>query len=90
MATFSPKWAMNIYAQLWLKFNTDTFSREQSEKTIKENNQSLALSRLKKDGWLSIGLDPDDGRKSLYTLKPPEDVIKEIAIGTHHKKEGNR
>lgn len=39
----------------------------------------VAFSKLKKNGWLRIELDPQDGRKSLYFLRNPENVIKEVA-----------
>ncbi len=79
MANISPKWALNVYASLWVSFQVSGFSKERAEGAVSNPNLSQALSRLKRDGWLTIQLDPNDGRKSLYTLKDPKEVIEEIA-----------
>jgi len=39
---------------------------------------SVVLSDLKRHGWLTITLHPDDSRKRIYKLKNPEDAILEI------------
>jgi hypothetical protein len=79
MADFSANWAMTIYAKLWAKFGTKSFSRKDAEKVVpKNNNLNQAFSSLKNDGWLVIGLDPVDGRKSIYTLRDPKDVVEQI------------
>ena len=37
-----------------------------------------AMLDLKKYGWLTVGLDPDDSRIRLYRLKEPNDAVKEM------------
>lgn len=78
MAEISPKWALRIYAKLWVEFKGKSFSKEQANKVVRDGNLPQALSRLKRDGWLKIGLDVNDARKSLYTLKEPKEVIEYI------------
>lgn len=78
MAEISPKWALTIYAKLWVSFKDKRFSKKGAKKVVKDINLSQALSKLKRDGWLKIELDPEDSRKSLYILKNPEEVIENI------------
>lgn len=78
MVDISPKWAFKIYSKLWSKYNDKLFSKEDALKIIDDNNLNQAFSRLKKDGWLKISLDEEDSRKSLYLLKNPEKMIKDL------------
>jgi len=80
MVDVPPRWAFIIYAKLWVSFKDKTFSREDVNGTIEDNstNISQVFSILKKCGWLSITLDPQDSRKSLYTLKNLKELIEEI------------
>ncbi len=78
MIGLPPSWAFKIYSKLWNKFKDNKFSNKQAQKIIGDNNLNQALSRLKKEGWLRISLDPKDSRKSLYVLKDPEETIKEV------------
>lgn len=47
-------------------------------KEEKERLVSVVLSELKKHGWLTVKLHPEDSRKRIYKLKNPEDAINEI------------
>ena len=78
MTALTPSWALKIYSKLWLKFKENTFSNQEAKKLIKSENLNQALSRLKRDGWLKIGLDSKDSRRSIYTLQKPEQAINEI------------
>lgn len=78
MVDISPKWAFGIYAKLWSKFGDKQFSNEEARKIVNDKNLNQAFSRLKKDGWLKIGLNEEDSRKSAYILKKPEEVIQHV------------
>lgn len=78
MSDLPPHWAFEIYSKLWLKFKNNKFSNDEAKKIVKDENLNQALSRLKKDGWLKIDLDPEDGRKSIYFLRNPNETIEEI------------
>ena len=78
MAQLPPEWSFRIYSKLWIKFNEQKFSNEQAKKVVKDLNLTQAISRLKKDGWIKISLNPQDSRKSLYALNKPEDTLKSI------------
>ena len=78
MTDLSPKWAFRIYVKLWSKYKKKEFSKEDALKIVDDKNLNQAFSRLKKDKWLKISLDEEDSRKSLYLLKNPEDMIKEL------------
>ena len=57
------------------------FDYKEATEILKEKKErlvSVVLSELKKYGWLTIKLDPEDSRKRIYKLKNPEDAIKEI------------
>jgi len=40
---------------------------------------SIVLSELRRFGWLTLALDPQDARKRIYTLKSPEEMVRKIA-----------
>jgi hypothetical protein len=76
-----PKWAMERYAKLWNEFKDKEFGYENVVKTLKERDEkiiSVFLSYLKKYGWLTIKLHPEDSRKRIYQLIPPDKAISEM------------
>jgi len=76
-----PKWLTERYSQLWRKFKEKEFEHDEAVKVLKEEKErlvSVILSELKKHGWLTVKLHPDDSRKRIYKLKKPEDAITEI------------
>ena len=77
MPQLPPNWAFEIYSKLWLKFGDLKFSNDEAHSVINHDTLNQALSRLKRAGWLTISMDPQDARKSLYSLKKPENVINE-------------
>ena len=78
-----PKWLMQRYSLLWVKFKDKEFNHEQATQTFPDDERmvSVILSEMRKVGWLEMRLDPEDARKRLYKLKSPEEVVKEIARG---------
>ena len=76
-----PKWLMQRYSLLWVKFKDKEFSHEQATKTLPDGERmvSVILSEMRKAGWLEMKLDPNDARKRLYRLKDPENMIRKIA-----------
>ena len=76
-----PKWAMQRYARLWDSFKSKEFTYEEAVGILKEKEQSLVsviISHLRKNGWVTIKLHPDDTRKRIYQLKNPEKAMKEM------------
>jgi len=76
-----PKWLTYRYSLLWKSFKNKEFDYDEAAQILKEQKErlvSVILSELKKHGWLTIKLDPEDSRKRIYTLKSPEESIKEI------------
>ena len=76
-----PAWLVKRYIKLWDKFKDKDFSFEDAKKTLKEDYKflSVVLSEMKKGGWLTLKLDPEDARKRLYRLIPLEEVMKKTA-----------
>ena len=75
-----PKWIMKKYSMLWNKFRDREFNHSAAFEELKEDSMtSIALSELRKNGWLEIKLDPSDARKRLYRLKSPEAAVREMA-----------
>ena len=73
-----PGWIMSRYAKLWLKFKEKEFSKSDAEKILpKDTSIAVVLSDLKNAGWLEMKMDPNDARKTLYTLKEPKEAISE-------------
>jgi type I restriction enzyme M protein len=77
----APAWLVKRYMKLWDKFKDKTFSFEEAKNALKEDNKflSVVLSEMKKEGWLSLELNPEDARKRLYKLKSLEEVMKRTA-----------
>ena len=77
----TPAWLVKRYMKLWDKFKDKDFSFEDAQKTLKEDNKflSVVLSEMKKEGWLTLELDPEDARKRLYKLLSLEEVMKKTA-----------
>ena len=73
-----PKWIMQKYSQLWVRFKDSQFEHSEAAETIPENT-SVLLSHMRKSGWLTIQLHPADSRKRVYRLKNPEQAIEELA-----------
>ena len=76
-----PKWLMERYSLLWKAFEEKEFDHDEAAKVLNEERErlvSVVLSDLKRHGWLTIKLHPDDSRKRLYKLKNPVDAIVEI------------
>jgi type I restriction enzyme M protein len=76
-----PKWLQLRYAALWAVFQKIAFSHDQAAELLKEENErliSVILSELKKAGWLTLQLHPDDSRKRLYTLVEPDMVMHQM------------
>nr|APG80655.1 hypothetical protein [Candidatus Parvarchaeum acidiphilum ARMAN-4] len=76
-----PSWLVKRYMKLWSKFKDKSFSFEDAKSTLKEDGKfiSVVLSEMKKEGWLSLELDPEDARKRLYKLNSLEEVMKKTA-----------
>jgi len=66
---------MQRYAALWKKFKSDSFNHEDATVVLNDKMVSIALSELRKSGWLTVALSEEDARKRVYTLKSPEDAI---------------
>jgi len=76
-----PKWVMQRYSLLWKAFKTKEFEYDEASKVLKEKEErlvSVVLSELKKHGWLTLKIHPEDSRKRIYQLKKPEEAIKEM------------
>jgi len=78
MAQLPPDWTFKMYSKLWKHFGEKSFSNKEAKRIIKDDNLTQAISRLKKDGWVKINIDQEDGRKSTYTLNNPEITLKTI------------
>lgn len=77
-----PKWLTHRYSLLWISSQNNDFGYDEAVQILKEQKErlvSVVLSELKKHGWLTIKLDPEDSRKRIYALKSPEEAIQDIA-----------
>ena len=77
----APSWLVKRYMKLWDKFKGKDFSFEEAQKTLKEDSKflSVVLSEMKKEGWLTLELDPEDARKRFYKLLSLDEVMKKTA-----------
>ncbi len=75
-----PRWIMQRYSRLWNKLNAKEFSYNDALSALnKDGMTSIALSELRRKGWMEIKLNPGDARKRIYKLKSPEQAVKEMA-----------
>jgi len=76
-----PRWLMQRYAILWAKIKTDKFDFNTAKKILGDNDGVLnvALSELRKLGWLKVEFDPHDARKRVYNIVSLERAFKELA-----------
>jgi type I restriction enzyme M protein len=87
------KWVENRYEVLWKHFEKDPFRADEALEVLSAHKDTagssdqlnIALSELRKAGFLEVKLDPKDARKRIYTLKSKEDVISETLSPTNGK-----
>lgn len=78
-------WVENRYDVLWENFERKPFRADdafgvlaQHKDTAGSSEQvNIALSELRKAGFLEVELDPKDARRRIYTLKSKEEIISE-------------
>lgn len=80
MATVLPKWLMRRYVKLNKKFNGNKFSFTEAQKLLNEDGRivGMAVSQLRKNGWLTSQPNPNDLRKRIYQLKPINDIVEDL------------
>ena len=77
-----PKWLEERHSVLWKKFGDSTFRMDEAVECLKvrlgsqKDEVAVVLSELRKAGWVSVELDPEDARKRIYQLKSKDDIIK--------------
>jgi len=78
-----PKWLMQRYSLLWVKFKNKEFNHKQATQVLPDDERmvSVILSEMRKAGWIEVKLDSNDARKRVYKLKHPELVVKGIGEG---------
>lgn len=79
MAEIPPKWVLEKYAKLWVKFKATPFSLADANDLMADlTNPSVFYTQLRTTGWLKQEVDPEDGRKRINTLQDPKQMIEEI------------
>ena len=79
-----PNWLERRHSLLWESFKDSAFKMEDAVKILEEKNHDkreeipVFLSELRKAGWLKAEIDPNDARKTIYTLKSREEIIGEL------------
>jgi type I restriction enzyme M protein len=79
-----PRWLERKYNALWSEFHNKPFRREEAvrvlEQKTRDNREDVPvfLSELRKAGLLNIESDPEDLRRSIYSLRSLPEVIREI------------
>lgn len=74
-----PKWIMQRYSILWNTFHSNEFDHDAASNLLNnEKTVSIAISKLRKNGWLEVKFDESDARRRLYKLKSPEQAVQEM------------
>lgn len=74
-----PNWIEKRYALLWKAKGIKKFSFDDAVeicKTDKKPIVSIALSEMRRSGWLTAETNEKDTRKRFYTLVPIEEYVK--------------
>ncbi len=74
-----PKWIEKRYAMLWKAKATKKFGFEDAVEILSTDKKpivSIALSEMRRSGWLSVETNDKDTRKRFYKLIPIEEYIK--------------
>jgi hypothetical protein len=77
-----PKWLFIRYAKLWAKKKNQEFTFDEAKRLLMEKNDKtlgVILSELRRHGWLETILNAQNARKRNYHLRPPQEVVEEIA-----------
>jgi len=86
-----PTWLEKRYSILWDAFGESEFNMDQVVETLEQKNKDrkeeipVYLSEIRKAGWLTVEIDPNDARKRLYKLKSKEKIIGEILAINENK-----
>ena len=79
-----PSYLERKYSALWDEFKSSPFKMEDAVRLLEEKTKDkkeeipVFLSELRKAGYLTITPDPEDMRKTIYTLISKEEIIKEL------------
>ncbi|RKX39232.1 MAG: SAM-dependent DNA methyltransferase, partial [Thermotogae bacterium] len=79
-----PTWLERRHSLLWESFKDTDFKMDDAVRILEEKNHDkreevpVFLSELRKAGWLRAEIDPNDARKTIYTLKSREAIIEEL------------
>ena len=77
-----PNWIEMRYAVLWKAKGEEKFSFDDAFELLKKKKKdkkpivSIALSEMRRAGWLSVEANKADTRKRFYKLVPIDDYIK--------------
>ena len=74
-----PNWIEKRYALLWKAEGDKKFSFDDAVKVCKDDKKpivSIALSEMRRAGWLSAETNDKDTRKRFYTLVPIEEYVR--------------
>lgn len=76
-----PRWLQQRYAILLDKLGVKPFDFGTAKRILRDNSGSLnvALSELRKLGWVKVEFNPNDARKRVYKLEPLQKAFKELA-----------
>ena len=78
------KWVEKRYDLLWEQFKDSPFRFENASNVLREKFRdagdkiNVILSELRKGGYLTVSLDPEDARKRIYKLKSKEEIISNL------------
>jgi type I restriction enzyme M protein len=79
-----PNWVELRYNILWDEFEKSHFDMDDAVRVLEEKNKDkkkevpVFLSEMRKAGWLNAEMHPDDARKTVYSLKPKQEIFEEI------------
>jgi len=78
MSELPQDWTLPILGKLWNAYGEKQFTNEDAQKKASDDNLNQALSMLHRRGWITIKRASKDARKSIYSLKKPDETFMTI------------
>ncbi len=83
MAKPIPKWVQERLSRLWKEYGEKTMTFKMIKDVLVIDNDNairVFINELKKANWIDVQLSPESSRERVYTLKEPNEIMKELFI----------
>jgi hypothetical protein len=75
------KYIQEVFSTIWKKYGSEELSKSKIVKLFPKYNKQVLrnyLSKAVKSGWIKIEVDQKDKKRRIYTLREPNEIMKEL------------